>query len=235
MTRKLCSFLLACLVMFFSANAAVAEGEVGPESFRQKQWVDSVFRSLTPNQRLGQLFMVAAFSNKDQRHIDNIDRLVKEYYIGGLMFMQGGPYRQAVLTNRYQAETKVPLLIAMDAEWGLNMRLDSSMHFAKQMTFGAIEDHKYAYVLGREMALKIKRLGVNVSFSPVVDVNNNPKNPVIGIRSFGENKEEVAMRPVSLRGRAAGQRHHCRCQALSRPWRYRRRFALCPAHYYQRL
>ncbi|WP_242510138.1 glycoside hydrolase family 3 N-terminal domain-containing protein [Hymenobacter persicinus] len=172
-----------------------------PMSLAEQTWVDSVFSSLTPDQRLGQLFMVAAYSNKDKKHVQRMDELVRTYGVGGLMFLQGGPKRQAILTNRYQAEAKVPLLIAMDAEWGLDMRLDSSMHFAKQMTLGAMDDEQYVYQMGREIALKLKTLGVHVSFSPVIDVNSNPDNPVIGNRSFGENKEQVARRGVSyIRG-----------------------------------
>jgi len=164
---------------------------------KEKSWVDSVYASLSPDQRLGQLFMVAAYSNKDENHYQEIDTLVMRYGIGGLMFMQGGPVRQAKLTNRYQGESKVPMLIAMDAEWGLDMRLDSSMHFARQMTLGALDDEKYIYLMGREIALKMKRLGIGVSFSPVMDVNVNPANPVIGSRSFGESKEEVTKRGIA--------------------------------------
>ncbi|WP_230679832.1 glycoside hydrolase family 3 N-terminal domain-containing protein [Pontibacter rufus] len=164
---------------------------------KEKSWVDSVYASLSPDQRLGQLFMVAAYSNKDENHYQELDTLVQRYGIGGLMFMQGGPVRQAKLTNRYQAGAKVPLLIAMDAEWGLDMRLDSSTHFARQMTLGALDDEKYIYLMGREIALKMKRLGISVSFSPVMDVNVNPANPVIGSRSFGESKEEVTRRGIA--------------------------------------
>lgn len=164
---------------------------------REKSWVDSVFTSLTPDQRLGQLFMVAAFSNKDENSYKKIDQLVRDYNIGGLMYLQGTPYRQAVLTNRYQSQARVPLLISMDAEWGLSMRLDSSMHFAKQMTLGALAEEKYIYLMGKEIAQKMKRLGVHISFSPDVDVNVNPANPVIGNRSFGESKEQVARRGVA--------------------------------------
>ncbi|WP_239022951.1 glycoside hydrolase family 3 N-terminal domain-containing protein [Pontibacter mangrovi] len=157
--------------------------------------------TLTPAQRIGQLFMVAAYSNKPQNHVSHIDSLVSQYNIGGLMFMQGGPKRQAILTNRFQRQAKVPLLIAMDAEWGLDMRLDSTMHFARQMTLGAMHDDRYVYQMAREIALKMKRLGVNVSFSPVLDVNNNANNPVIGNRSFGESKEAVSRYGVAyIRG-----------------------------------
>jgi beta-N-acetylhexosaminidase len=171
--------------------------EVNLLELREKGWIDSVFTSLTPDQRLGQLFMVAAYSNKDENSYQRIDKLVRDYNVGGLMFLQGTPYRQAVLTNRYQSLAKVPLLISMDAEWGLSMRLDSSMSFARQMTLGAVEDDKYTYLMGKEIAQKMKRLGVHISFSPDVDVNVNPANPVIGNRSFGESKEQVARRGVA--------------------------------------
>ena len=160
-------------------------------------WVDSVFTSLTPDQRLGQLFMVTAYSNKDAAHVRYTEKLISQYNIGGLMFMQGGPKRQVNLTNQYQGKAKVPLFIAMDAEWGLSMRLDSSMYFAKQMTLGALHEDKYVYLMGREIALKLKRMGVHVSFSPVLDVNSNPLNPVIGNRSFGESIEKVSSRGIA--------------------------------------
>ncbi|WBA42009.1 glycoside hydrolase family 3 N-terminal domain-containing protein [Hymenobacter canadensis] len=200
-------FRIRLLLLLLAATGLIITSAVPyddaakPRSVAEQNWVDSVFNSLTPDQRLGQLFMVAAYSNKDKKHAQYTEFLIKNYGIGGLMFLQGGPRRQAILTNRYQAAAKVPLLIAMDAEWGLDMRLDSSMHFAKQMTLGAMDDEQYVYQMGREIALKMKTLGVHVSFSPVVDVNSNPDNPVIGNRSFGENKEQVAKRSVAyIRG-----------------------------------
>ncbi|UYZ65153.1 glycoside hydrolase family 3 N-terminal domain-containing protein [Hymenobacter weizhouensis] len=199
---RLLLLLLAVTGLVISSSAPrLPDDGTRPMSVAEQTWVDSVFNSLTPDQRLGQLFMVAAYSNKDRKHAQYIEFLVKNYNIGGLMFLQGGPRRQALLTNRYQAAAKVPLLVAMDAEWGLDMRLDSSMHFAKQMTLGAMDDDQYVYQMGREIALKMKALGVHVSFSPVVDVNSNPSNPVIGNRSFGENKEQVARRGIQyIRG-----------------------------------
>ena len=163
-----------------------------PTTAPEAAWVDSVFSSLSPEQRLGQLFMVAAYSNKEKSHADHIERLVRNQNIGGVMFLQGGPRRQVQMTNRLQAAARVPLLIAMDAEWGLDMRLDSSMHFAKQMTLGAMDDEKYVYQMAREIARKLRALGVHISFAPVIDVNSNPGNPVIGNRSFGEDQNRVA-------------------------------------------
>ncbi len=169
-------------------------------------WVDSVFNSLTPDQRIGQLFFAAAYSNLGKKHTDAITDYIKKYRIGGLIFFQGGPKRQVLLTNRYQALSKTPLLIGMDAEWGLGMRLDSCVSFPRQMTLGAIEDVNLIYRLGYEIGLQCQRMGVHLNFAPVADVNNNPLNPVIGTRSFGENPRDVAQRDVMYM--AGMQRQH---------------------------
>jgi beta-glucosidase-like glycosyl hydrolase len=163
----------------------------------QEQWADSVLLSLNQDQKIGQLFMVAAYSNKNEDHYSEIDKLVSQYNIGGLIFFQGGPVRQAILTNRYQSKAQVPLFIAMDAEWGLGMRLDSVMSYPKQMALGAIADDKYIYRMGADIAKQCKRLGVHINFAPVVDVNSNPANPIIGVRSFGEDKVNVANKGVA--------------------------------------
>jgi len=158
----------------------------------QNKWADSVFNALSPEQRLGQLFMVAAYSNRNEEHYQEIDALINDYNIGGLIFFQGGAYRQAKLNNRYQSLAKVPLLIAMDAEWGIGMRLDSIMDFPKQMTLGAIKDDRWIYEMGKAVANQFHALNMHINFAPVVDVNVNPNNPVIGYRSFGEDKNNVA-------------------------------------------
>ena len=163
----------------------------------QQSWVDSVFNSLTFEERLGQLFMVAAYSNKDQAHVDQISALIEEENLGGLIFFQGGPDRQARLTNYYQAQSKTPLLIAMDAEWGIGMRLDSTLSFPKAMTLGAIQNPRLIQEMGAEIARQFHLLGMHVNFAPVVDVNSNPENPVIGFRAFGEDKERVAQRAIA--------------------------------------
>lgn len=163
----------------------------------QQTWVDSVFNALTFEERLGQLFMVAAYSNKDQAHVDQISVLIEEENLGGLIFFQGGPDRQARLTNYYQAQSKTPLLIAMDAEWGIGMRLDSTLSFPKAMTLGAIQNPRLIQEMGAEIARQFRLLGMHVNFAPVVDVNSNPENPVIGFRAFGENKERVAQRAIA--------------------------------------
>jgi beta-glucosidase-like glycosyl hydrolase/CubicO group peptidase (beta-lactamase class C family) len=161
------------------------------DSDKQKSWVDSVYAQLNFDERVGQLFMISAYSNKDSTHTKAIDKLIVEQKIGGLIFFQGGPARQAKLTNRYQAESKVPLLIGNDAEWGLSMRLDSTYRFPWNMTLAAIKDKSYLEKVGLQLAEHSKRMGIHFNFAPVLDINTNPKNPIIGFRSFGEDKFNV--------------------------------------------
>ncbi len=163
-------------------------------SYLHSPWVDSLMRTLTPRQRVAQLFMVAAYSNKPAIYQDSISTLINDYGIGGLIFFQGGPVRQTRLINRFQGQSRVPLLVAMDGEWGAGMRLDSVLRFPYQMSLGAVPtaDSALIYDMGREVARQFTRLGMQVNFAPVVDVNNNPANPVIGFRSWGENPAEVA-------------------------------------------
>lgn len=155
-------------------------------------WVDSVLTSLTQEQKIAQLFMVAAYSNKGEKHQKEIEFLIENYDIGGLMFLQGGPVRQLRLTNHYQSLSQVPLMIAQDAEWGVSMRIDSTIRFPWQMTLGAIQEDSLIYQMGRQIGKECKRLGVHVNFAPVVDVNSNPNNPIINNRSFGEDPQRVA-------------------------------------------
>ncbi len=162
----------------------------------ESRWVDSVFSSLNNDQRLAQLFMVAAYSNKDMKHVREIRELIENYHIGGLIFMQGGPLREAKLNNYYQRLSKTPLLISIDGEWGLAMRLDSTPKYPRQMTLGAIKNDSLIFEMGKQIARECKRMGIHVNFAPVADINNNPLNPVIGMRSFGENKYKVAQKAV---------------------------------------
>jgi beta-N-acetylhexosaminidase len=157
-------------------------------------WVDSVFNTLTPDERLGQLFMIRAHSDKGSEYEHAVEDIIRTYRVGGLCFFQGTPERQAELTNRYQALCdSLPLLISMDAEWGLGMRLrESTISYPKQIMLGAICDNRLIYDMGRDLARQCRRLGVHINFAPVADVNNNPANPVINDRSFGEDRNNVA-------------------------------------------
>jgi beta-glucosidase-like glycosyl hydrolase/CubicO group peptidase (beta-lactamase class C family) len=167
-----------------------------------QRWIDSVFNALTPDERIGQLIMVSAhgYPNNPKRVIIDtavsspryVERMIRDYKVGGLVFFQGGPVQEAQLTNYYNSISKVPLLVAMDAEWGLNMRLDSSVRFPYQMTLGAMQGNDdLIYRMGKSLAAHGKRMGIHVNFAPSVDVNNNANNPVINFRSFGENPQKV--------------------------------------------
>lgn len=190
MLKKVTFCLALCFLGFTTMFAQSFYHKI--DTIAQQAWADSVFLSLTPEERIGQLFMVAAYSNRDEAHVKHIDSLIAKYNIGGLIFFQGGPERQAQLNNRYQKLSKVPMAIAMDAEWGVGMRLDSVFNFPKQMTMGAIQDSRWVYEMGKEVAHQFELMGMHINFAPVADVNVNPKNPVIGYRSFGESPEWVA-------------------------------------------
>ncbi len=159
-------------------------------------WVDSVMDSLSLEERIAQLIMVAAYSKDSRRNETEVTKLVRDYKIGGLVFFQGTPHRQAVLTNYYQSLASTPLIIAMDAECGLAMRLDSTVRYPSQMMLGAIEDDRLIFDMGGQIARQLKRLGVHINFAPVVDVNNNPFNPVINSRSFGEDLVTVTRKSL---------------------------------------
>ncbi len=163
----------------------------------KQAWVDSVFKSLSPDERLAQLFMLPAYSNRDSAHIKSLEKLVREQKIGGLLFFQGGPVRQATMCNYLQEASELPMLIAMDAEWGIGMRLDTTIDYPRQMTLGAIQNDSLIYDFGVEVARQMKRMGMHVNFAPVVDVNSNASNPVIGTRSFGENKVAVSKKGIA--------------------------------------
>lgn len=152
---------------------------------------------MTFEEKVGQLFMVAAYSNKKEDHVQDLDKLIAKHKIGGLIFFQGGPVRQALLTNRFQAQSKIPMLIGNDAEWGFSMRLDSTVKYPWNMTLGAIQDNKLIEKMGAQMAKQSKRLGVHFTFGPVVDINTNPNNPIIGNRSFGEDKLNVTAKALA--------------------------------------
>jgi beta-glucosidase-like glycosyl hydrolase/CubicO group peptidase (beta-lactamase class C family) len=160
-------------------------------------WVDSVFNSLTPDERISQLIMIASYSNRNQMHTAEISYLVQTFNLGGIIFFQGGPIRQANMTNYFQMVAKTPLLIGIDGEWGLSMRLDSTFGFPRQMMLGAITNNQLIYDMGREIAHQMKALGIHINFAPVVDINSNPKNPVISNRSFGEYRENVTQKGLS--------------------------------------
>lgn len=167
-----------------------------PPASGARRWVDSVFNSLNENQRIAQL-MVVRMSAIDGKNVIFYEKEVKEaisrYNVGGICLFQGGPLKQGSLINEMQAMTKTPLLISIDAENGLGMRMDSVVSLPREMMMGAMDDPSLVYEYGRIVGEQCKRIGIQMNYAPVVDVNNNPANPVINDRSFGEDKYKVAL------------------------------------------
>ena len=193
------SLILLFIIYSFSLVAQVSVSQLDASSKDlQKAWVDSTYSSLSLKEKIGQLYMVQVFSNQDDTTMKSILNQIKKNHIGGLIYSQGGPVRQVLLNNKLQAASKVPLLIGMDAEWGLNMRLDSTYAFPWNMTLGAIKDLDLIRQTGKHIGDHCKRIGVHFNFAPVVDINTNPKNPIIGVRSFGEQKEVVASHSLAF-------------------------------------
>ena len=194
----LITLLLITVAAALWSEITIAYSDNPVENPAEKHWVDSIMQKLTPEQRLAQLFMVAAYSNKTLDANSTVTELIDKYNIGGICFFQGGPVTQARYTNYWQSKAKTPLLISIDGEWGLGMRLkDSTVSFPKQMTLGAIADNKLIYAMGAEIARQCKRIGIHINFAPVADINSNPKNPVINYRSFGEDRNDVASKTLA--------------------------------------
>ncbi len=190
--------IIVCLTSFWALPTKAQIRTPFIETLQNpNRWVDSVFKRMNKNEKIAQLFMVRAHSNFGEKYADSVARVIKKEHLGGVVFFQGGPVRQALISNHYQSVSKIPLMIAMDAEWGLGMRLDSTISYPYQMTLGAIQDNSLLYKMGQEVAKDFKRLGMQINFAPVMDVNSNPKNPVINFRSFGDNKYNVSLKGIS--------------------------------------
>lgn len=195
--------ILLCILLAQTLTAGAAFGQTPakapeplPRGFPAQPglWEQAMLRAMTLDEKIGQLFMVPAYSGKSRYGSPNpgeIKKLIREYKVGGVIFMQGGPKQQAAQIAAFQRVSDVPLLIAQDAEWGLSMRLDSTLAFPKNMTLGAAGDDRLLYEFGLEMGKQCRAAGVHINFAPVVDINNNPGNPVIGERSFGSNRDRV--------------------------------------------
>ncbi len=181
-------FLFLALLLSFQARSQ--------QNLSREAWVDSVFQSLSTEERIAQLMIVRA--NQPGKDYDRkIDKYIREYNIGGVCFFRNYPHQQARTTNRWQEMARTPLLISIDAEWGLGMRLDSTTVFPFQMGLGAIAGDSLIYAMGKRIAEDCRRIGVHMNFAPVVDINSNPDNPVIGMRSFGQDKENVSRKGVA--------------------------------------
>ena len=174
------------IILFLSSMSLHAQTD-------SDKWVDGVFKNLTLEEKIGQLFTIRASAKEDEQEAKKVLSYIDKYKVGGICFFQGSPTQLTVLNNRYQQKSKVPILTSIDGEWGLGMRYpDQSISFPRALTLGAIQDNNLIYEMGTHIADHCKRVGIHVNFAPVVDVNNNPNNPVINNRSFGEDKYNVA-------------------------------------------
>lgn len=189
------------LVFFFISSKIAAQYQ--PKNLSQtdlnkaQQWVDKTYSSLSQDEKLGQLFIVALYTNKDENHINQVRNIVVNDKIGGLILMQDDAAREINLVNEFQQKSKVPLMIGMDAEWGLYQRIAAAHKFPWAMTLGAIQDKGLIYQMASKIAEDCKRMGINWDFAPVVDVNTNPNNPIIGNRSFGSEVNNVISSALS--------------------------------------
>ncbi len=152
------------------------------------KYADSVYQTLSPKEKIAQLLMIPVYGNKTMKHIRKISEYITDYGVGGIIVMQGSPLKFTSYINYFQKLSKIPLLVSIDGEWGVSMRWDSMPIYPKQMTLGALQQDSLIYQMGLRIGNECKRLGIHINFAPVVDINNNPQNPVIGVRSFGENK-----------------------------------------------
>jgi len=196
--HKLFSLSIFLLISSLSIAQTTDNPLLTKDKEAQKKWVDSVYNSLSLNEKIGQLYMVQVFSNGDGPTKDDVLKLIEDHKIGGIIYSKGGPVRQAQLNNQLQGASTTPLLIGMDAEWGLSMRLDSTYSFPWNMTLGAVKNNELIEQTGRQLGEHCKRLGVHFNFAPVVDINTNPNNPIIGNRSFGEDRDNVTQKALAF-------------------------------------
>ena len=195
MTRIFILFIL--ILSTQKLNSQTVDPLISEDFLNQEKWVDSIYNNLTLDEKIGQLFFVQATSN-NKNNSEKILNNIKNFKIGGLIFSTGHPSIQANLTNKYQNASKTPLMISMDAEWGVGMRLDSVPKFPWNMSLGAIKNDLLIEKIGLEIGYQFKRLGIHMNFAPVIDINTNPKNPIIGNRSYGENKINVSEKGISF-------------------------------------
>ena len=200
MQRTLLTFFTAIFFLFLPPDiTAQVSNPLQSKDFKaQSAWVEKVYSNMSLQEKIGQLFMVDIYSNGSEADKNKVRALIKEQNIGGVIFSKGGPVQQATLHNEFQELSKTPLLIGMDAEWGLAMRLDSTFSLPWNMTLGAIKSLKLIEEAGASISRHSRRLGVHVNFAPVVDINTNPDNPIIGNRSFGEDKINVTQKAVAF-------------------------------------
>ena len=189
---KILLFFLVFSFYSYSQNPLVSD-----DAIKQEVWVDSIYNTLSLDQKIGQLFTIWVATKQGDDKMKEISSIIEKNHLGGLIFSLGNIKDQAKYTNDFQSISKVPLLIGMDAEWGIGMRLDDAFSFPYNMTLGALNDNSLIYRVGKRIGVHAKRIGVHINFAPVTDINTNPNNPIIGSRSFGEDKFNVTNKSLS--------------------------------------
>ena len=195
--RQIGILLLCCISLLSSGAQTVPNLYRAVDQEKMNHWVDSVFDAMSYDERIGQLFMVIANPKSDNRNMQRLMRYVNDIKIGGILFHKGDPVTQAEVTNRLQKASRIPMLVSLDGEWGLSMRLSGTTRFPKNMMLGAIEDNALIEEYGKEVGRQCREMGIHINFAPDMDVNSNVDNPVIGLRSFGENPEAVSEKGIA--------------------------------------
>ena len=187
----------------FLVLSAGLSAQFAPKNFTKDldkkavKYADSLYAKLSMDERIGQLYIVALYTNKDQNHISGVRKLVEQEKIGGIILMQDDAEQEIALVNEFQKKSRVPMLFGMDAEWGLYQRIKTAHKFPWAMTLGAIQDNNLVYEMASKIAEDAKKMGIYWNFAPVVDVNTNPKNPIIGNRSFGSDVQNVIAKALA--------------------------------------
>jgi len=187
-------FKVFIIVMILISN----ELTVQSQQLNNNNWIDSVYNNLTLKEKIGQLLLIRVSAYWDEKDLESVGNIIKEYNIGGIVLFKGNPSRQAYLINKLQEKSKTPMFVAIDGETGLSMRMDSTILFPRQMMLGAIKNDSLIYEFGEHLGVEAKRIGIHISFSPVADINNNALNPVIGNRSFGESIQNTTQKSIMM-------------------------------------
>ncbi len=178
------------LILLLTTSALFAPPNIYDKGIG-KTWTENTFDSLSVDERIAQLFMIEVRPTYGSKHLAEVVSTIQNHQVGGVIFFKGDPTQQVKLTNKFQAMSKTKMLVAIDGEWGLAMRLNNTISYPYQLGLGAIQNESVIYDMGKEIGRQCKRIGVHINFAPVIDVNNNPNNPVINYRSFGENPTNV--------------------------------------------
>jgi len=194
---------ISCILVFIFGCTGYLQAQFSPKNITKDldkkavKYADSVYAKLSMDERIGQLYIVALYTNKDQNHISGVRKLVEQERIGGIILMQDDAEQEIALVNEFQKKSRVPMLFGMDAEWGLYQRIKTAHKFPWAMTLGAIQDNNLVYEMASKIAEDAKKMGIYWNFAPVVDVNTNPKNPIIGNRSFGSDVQNVIAKSLA--------------------------------------